>query len=389
MAACATAPSPTPAPATTDPAWNPLRDVIDQSAAVWDAHQPGAFAYTVALAEGPATGSSRYRVSSLEGEVDAQHLDGDDAALTAADLSVTALYERARASLDAGAKVALAVDRTYGMPTTINVDGAGTDLDWSAELTDLVVAGDPASGPLAQNAMGAVVDRWSRRLPDEFEYRWTRYRAKDGPVASTIWNVRSENGRMRSSSEAEAAGAVPPETATPGGTLDLLQREIAGGAWVDVAADSATGRDILVAVDPSGSVAGDAYWIRVDFTDLVAEKSRDAQVAAVRRWTAGAPASYSYTWRFRGDGRDLDYRVRVNGDEVTIRPLDGSPAAEGTWASPRIDDTLAMLGEVLDDGGLVKATYHKRLGYLQKAVIVPHGEAGRDGTITITGFDVP
>jgi len=194
---------------------------------------------------------------------------------------------------------------------------------------------------------------------------------------------------VTSSSESEADGSVPSNAATPEGSISAAQRVISGGGWVDVAADTGSGRNLLISIDPSPATTGDAYWIRISFVDLVAQKAVKAHAAAATRWAAKAPTIYSYTWRYRGAGSDLTYKVSMDGDTATIRPVGGTPAVEAAFVAPRIEATLALIGDVLGQGGRVTATYDRKLGYPLSVTMVPHGDAGRKGTITIRDLTDP
>jgi hypothetical protein len=392
VAACGSPTTPTAAPATPSESWNPARDVVDQGEAVWKVQQPGAFAYTIEMTGGPLGdgAGARYRVASLEGHPEALFLNGTaDPPLDGADVGIPALFDAIGAAYDAGADVTVDIDPTYGYPRSASVTGSTPETSWSATIEELAVAGSPASTAITQDAMEKMRDHWPRTVAGDWAYTWSRFRAKDGPDVATTWNVRWEGDKLHTSSESEAAGVVPSDTATPTGTLDLIQHEFSAGAWADLSTDSDSGDETLIAIDPSPTVDGDGYFIRISFTDLQAKRARSAQASAAKRWSRNEPTVYTYTWHYSGAGKDLDYKVSVDGNKVSIKALNGSPPAKQAWVSPRIKDTLAMLGDVLDQDGIVVATYDKKLGYPVKARMTPHGDAGREGTITITAFQAP
>jgi len=392
VAACSPAPSPTPA-ATPGPsaAWDPRLDVIDQAEAVWDAHQPKTYAYTFDYTGNQAIGDTyRYRVTSLEGHAETQLINGRGLPAGGEHaVTVPGIYAGARLALAGDGTLTTDADYTYGYPKSVTYASQAADGSWSEAITEFLPAGDPAGPARTQAQLSTLLDRWQRQLPAEFEYTWSRFRAADGPAAATVWRVRLEGGKVVSSSESEADGSVPSSAATPEGSIAAAQRVISGGGWVDVAADTGSGRNLLISIDPSPATTGDAYWIRISFVDLVAQKAAKAHATAAARWAANAPTIYAYTWRYRGAGDDLTYKVSVDGDTATIRPVGGTPAVEAAFVAPRVEDTLTLIGDVLAQGGRVTATYDKKLGYPRSVTLVPHGDAGLKGTITIRDFRLP
>jgi hypothetical protein len=72
---------------------------------------------------------------------------------------------------------------------------------------------------------------------------------------------------------------------------------------------------------------------------------------------------------------------------VTITPQGGTPVPEAvTYAAPRIEDTFALIEAVLEQGGTVRATYDEQLGYPRRVELVPNGNAGAKGVITVANL---
>src|SRR6188472_2025270 len=95
VTACSSTPPPTPAPTVEAPTWDPRKDAIDQSSAIWDRQRPPAYAYTFEREGPPGSGtSSTYRVSGLEGDVQLQHVAGaKQPAAGEAAMTVEGLYD--------------------------------------------------------------------------------------------------------------------------------------------------------------------------------------------------------------------------------------------------------------------------------------------------------
>ncbi len=155
---------------------------------------------------------------------------------------------------------------------------------------------------------------------------------------------------------------------------------------MDVSTDAATGLDLLAAVDPSPSAKGDAYWIRIDHTDLAAEKAAEDLAAAQKRWATAAPKRHSYSWHYEGPGADWSYRVAMNGDKATIKPGKGAPPVADSFAAPRVPEMFALIERALAAGGSVTATYDRKLGYPTRIVLPTVTESTPEGVITITDF---
>ena len=105
VAACSSTPPATPAPTVETPSWDPRQDQIDQAAAIWQRHEPPGYAYTFDHAGPAGDGASwQYRVSSLEDDVEVQHLSGlVQAAGDAGSMSVAGLFDAARGALSSSA----------------------------------------------------------------------------------------------------------------------------------------------------------------------------------------------------------------------------------------------------------------------------------------------
>ena len=136
------------------------------------------------------------------------------------------------------------------------------------------------------------------------------------------------------------------------GTVLAIQNVLGSGGWVDVAPEEAPGLGVLIAVDPQPGAKGDAYWIRIAWTDLALRAAITEIEAAKARWATAQLTDYSYLWAFQGDDGNLAYRVSRDGEKATVKPENGSPAPEArSYAAPRIEDTFAMIEAVLAQGG--------------------------------------
>jgi hypothetical protein len=385
VAACG-GPAVTPSPVATPSAtWDPRRDVIDQAEAVWKAHQPGTYAYTATLA-GDDGAVTAYRATGMDGRVELQPIAGQPPADAAGTMTVEDLYEAVRSRLDADGELAFTVDELYGYVSDASYTASAGDGSWTRAIEDFTTAATRASAARARDALAQVQQRWATLPSPAWEYTWSRIPAVATAGEAAVWRVRHEDGKTTASAANGTPGAATPEEATIGGTVAALAAVLAAGGWVDVATDAAAGLDLLAAVDPSPSVKGDAYWIRIDYTDLAAEQAAETLAAARDRWSGAGLKRYAYTWRFEGPGRAWTYRVSVNGDKATIKAGDGTPPVEGSFAAPRIDDMLDLVERVLAAGGTVSAAYDKKLGYPTRIVLPAATETTPEGEITITDF---
>jgi Family of unknown function (DUF6174) len=379
-------PSVTPSPpATPVPTVDPRRAEIDQAEAAWEAHQPDSYAYTASLTRGGSDAVTAYRVTGMDGRVELQAVT-DQAAADAEAMTIEGLFEAVRSRLDADGSLEFSVDPLYGYLSKAAYTAPTREASWTRSIEDFTTAATRASAARARDALAQAQERWNALATPAWEYTWTRFAATDPAGGAPAWRVRHEEDATTISAAGGATDATPPDAVTIGGTVSTLAAVLAAGGWVDVAADSATGLDMLVAVDPSPSVTGDAYWIRIDTTDLSAQQASKSLAAARDRWSASGPRRYSYTWRFEGPGRDWTYRVSVNGAKVTIKAGEGTPTVQDSFAPPGIADSLDLVERVLAGGGMVTAAYDKRLGYPTRIVLPSATGTTPEGTITITGF---
>jgi hypothetical protein len=388
LAACTSTPPPTPPPATPAPSvWDARKDAIDQHAGLWALHQPAAYAYTLdhegATGDDPPYG---YRVSGLEGAVQVQHLGGPvvpDSGTTA--LTVDGLFQRARDALATPA-FQIAFDARTGMPTSLTFASPSDPSAAGARerLDDLHTPADQGEVARAQAALAQLLQR-SRGLDDDrWAYTWSRIPAGQSTAQPVTWTVSRSKGKTTAKPVAAGNPGVTADDVSIEGTVLAVQNVLVSGGWADVALEDDPGRGVLIAVDPSPAVKGDAYWIRIAWTDLARQASISDLDAAKARWATAQLTDYSYTWQYRGDGDPLTYKVSRKGENATITPVGATPAPEThAYAVPRIEDTFAMIQAVLDQGGSVTVTYDDQLGYPVRVEMHPNGDAGANGVITI------
>ena len=304
-------------------------------------------------------------------------------------MTVEGLYDVARNALAGPGQFEISFNQLYGYPERLHwSDAQAADADGTEAIDPFTTAGDRNATARARADLEAVLARWGSISAKTWEYTWTRSPAAGGTQAATVWTVHHEGGKTTATATNDSGSLdLTPSSVTIAGTVTAAESVLQSGGWVDVSTDMATGLNLLIAVDPSPSAKGDAYWIRIEYTDLSAQAAATALAAARDRWAAAAPAAYSYVWRYRGEGKDLTYRVTRKGDTATLKREPGTPIPEALgYATPRIEDTFAMLDEVLAQGGEVSATYDKKLGYPTSVTMVPNGDAGAAGVITITNL---
>jgi hypothetical protein len=388
VAACSSTPPPTPPPATPAPStWDPRADAIEQHAGVWQGHQPAAYAYTLDHEAGTASGQAwQYHVSGLEGATQVQHLSGPalpDAAL--GDVTVDGLFQRARDALsDPGFQVAFD-DRT-GYPTKLTFTG-GSEGDAGVEtVRDFRTPTTQGEVARAQAALGAVLQRWHAVDAPRWAYTWSRIPAASSGGQPITWNVSHAKGAT--TAKPVAAGNVPltANDVSVDGTVSAIQAVLVSGGWADVVMEDDPGLGILIAVDPKPGARGDAYWIRIAWTDLARQASISEVDAAKARWATAQLTDYSYTWDYRGAGGPLSYKVSRHAGTTTVTPNGATPAARPAWATPLVEDTFSMIDAVLAEGGTVDATYDDALGYPTRLEMHPAGGSGANGVVTIKGF---
>jgi hypothetical protein len=365
---------------------------VDAAQAKWVARQPSGYAFTFTHVGPSGLGPSwRYRVTSFDGQVQVQALDGWDGSRDdLARISMDGLFETARQGIAFGDTV-VAFDPDLGYPIEISQapEPSIADGDWSETATEfMTVTRDADRAALTREVARTARAAWVRWQPSAYAYSWQRF-GTTGPRSGTAWHVRYTDGQASIDPDPASDGALPSTAAEVGPTFDAIEAALDAGAWVDLTIDHVNGLPLLAAIDPSPDVSGDGYWIRIDFQDIADEEAKIAVRAAADRWAAAALKRFSYTWRYRGDLDPLTYGMTLDGDVATVRPSPGTPGPEAaSYATPRINETLRMIETVLVDGGHVVATYDARLGYPVRVTIDPASDAGPPGTITITDFVV-
>jgi len=388
-AACSSAPPATPPPATPAPSvWDPRRDAIEQHAGIWQNHQPVSYAYDLDhQAQAGDAKSYAYHVSGLEGGTQVLHLSGptlQDAQL--GDVTVNGLFQRATDAL-ASPAFQIAFDSRAGYPTKLTfADDADASGGAAVESVDAFrTAANPGEVGRAQAALGKLLQRWHGVDDPRWAYTWSRIPA--GGAQPITWTVTHQNGKTTAKPGDGGSGGLTKDDVSPDGTVAGIQSVLVSGGWADVAVEQAPGFDILIAVDPQPGARGDAYWIRIAWADLAKQADVSDLQAAQARWATSQLTDYSYTWDYKGDGTPLTYKVAQKGGTATITPVGTTPApGSPAYATPKVEDTFAMIQAVLDQGGTVDATYDGQLGYPTRVVMHPAGDAGANGVITIKSF---
>ncbi len=385
VAACggdpATPDVPTPAP-TADPR---LEDVAEARGA-WERQRPSTAAYTTV--ESRAGNSvTVVHVTEMDGRAEVQALStGPDAPEVGDTQTIDGILDRAVVALKGpGDGVSITYDLLYGFVSRLDQslpDVAGAAA--SVEVRDLTTAADRTAASRARAALDSLLQAWKALRSPAWEYTWSRFTAADTASSATTYRVHHEDGVTTIAAEAGAAGsAAPPDAATISGTVETAVGVLAAGGWVDVAADE-SGLDALISIDPSPSAKADAYWIRIDYTDLYAGQARKALAAARARWSAAALERYTFRWRFEGPGAAWGWNVNLNGDVARFKPTTGAPPVEGSFVAPRVDALFDLVEAIVDSGGRLKVTYDAALGYPTTVVIDQGGGVAPSGTITIT-----
>jgi hypothetical protein len=283
-------------------------------------------------------------------------------------LSIAGVFDTAHEALDGSGTAAYQVDQLYGYLPRVEYTADGAD--------------GSAAGA-ARDALNAVLQRWSSIASPAWEYTWTRFGAADTEATQTTYRVRHGAGATTLAAPDGGPGAAVPDEATIDGTVEAAVAALASGGWVDVAI-APDGLDTLVAVDPSPSATGDAWWIRIDHTDRFAERARQDLDAARTRWTAAGLERYSYRWTWDGSDGTWSWGVRLSGDAARLKPSAGAPTVEGTFVAPRIEDLFDLVDRVLAGGGSVDVTYDRSLGYPARVEFPAASELAPRGVITIT-----
>jgi hypothetical protein len=385
LAACGSDPA-TPGPATPAPTVDPRLEEVAEGRGVWERQRPSTVAYTTVenRAGDPAT---VVHVTEMDGRAEVQAVSvGPNAPVIGAAQTIEGILDRAAVALEqSGDKVAITYDIQYGYVSRLDhplPDVA--DAAASVEVRDLTTAADRTSASRARAGLDSLIQAWRAPRSPTWEYTWSRFTAADTASSATTYRVHHEDGVTTIAAEDGAAGsAAPPDAATIGGTVEAAVGVLAAGGWVDVAADEA-GLDVLIAIDPSPSAKGDAYWIRIDYTDLYAVQAREALAAARARWSAAAPERYTFRWRFEGPGASWGWNVNLSGDTAKLKPTADAPPVEGSFVAPRVDALFDLVEAIVDGGGRLKATYNAALGYPTAVVIDQGAGVAPNGTITIS-----
>ena len=378
VAGCGSAPPATPPADTPAPTvWDPRADALDQHSGIWAHHQPAAYAYDL---DTSGQNPSAYHVSGVEGATEVQHLSGpvlSDADL--AGLTVDGLFQKARQGLaDPSFKVEF--NDQLGNPTKLTF-GSG-EVDSVDNFRTSTTQGGVAR---AQAALQAVLQRWHGVDAPRWAYTWTRTPAAASaqPVA---WSVSHAKGDTRAKPVGAGDGSVTSDDVSIDGTVSAVQNVLVSGGWADVAIEDDPGLGVLIAVDPKPGIKGDGYFIRIAVTDLTRQASISALDAAKARWATAQLTDYSYTWSYTGDGGPLSYKVTRKAGASTVARLGNTPVAQPVYATTSVEDTFAMIDNVLAEGGTVDATYDDQLGYPTRVTMHPAGDAGANGVVTLKGF---
>jgi hypothetical protein len=377
--------SPAPPSASVAPSASPdiRHDELDQAEAVWEAKGPTSLAYTTTASAGGATTS--VHLTEMDGRIEALVLESgavppDDGGHA---LSIDGVFETAHEALDASGAATYEVDQLYGYLPRVEYTADRPDGSFTVEVRDLVTPADRTAAGAARDALNALLQRWASPASPAWEYTWTRFGADDTDATQTAYTVRHGGGQTTLAASDGGAGGQVPGEATIEGTVEAAVSALTSGAWVDVAVDP-LGYDTLIAVDPSPSATGDAWWIRIDHTDRFAERARQDLDAARTRWTAAGLERYSYRWAWDGSDGAWSWGVRLRDGTARLNPGSGAPAVEDTFVAPRIEELFGLVDRVLAAGGSVDIAYDKALGYPTRVEFTPATELAPRGVVTIT-----
>lgn len=384
-AACGSAPpSPTPEP-TPASTWDPRRDEITQAQGVWEAEQPATYAYTLTLLVS-GMGNAVNRVSHMDGHTEAQVVQAASS-VDAAGLTIEGMFASALAALEGNGKLTIAIDQQYGYPTSIEYTDPTANGSSVTTVAEFTTPGDRTAKARATDALAQLLDRWHSLATPAWEYSWTRIDAAS-TGAPAGWVVRHEDGVTTALAAGSGNAVEPPGEVTIDGTVQDVVGVMGAGGWVDVSAEGTTGLDALIAVDPSPAVTGDAYWIRIEFTDRGAARQKELLDAARARWAAAKIRKSTYTWTYDGERGAWSVSIAANGDTLKfLKRSAGAPSGDTIDIRPGIAAAFTAIDEILGSGGTLSVTYDKALGYPKKIVVSNGGTAGwPKGTITITKF---
>ncbi len=327
-------------------------------------------------------------MSGLEGDVEVQHVSGlAQPADQEARMAVDGLYDEARGALASDA-FTFAYDPLRGYPTKLVFASAADPSAGGATetLDDFTTAATVGAANAARTGMDEVLRRSRAKADGTWEYTWSRIPAGTPDAKPTVWTVRHDRKGTTAKQVSGGDAKVTRDDVSLDATALAITNVLGSGGWADVAVEDDPGLGVLIAIDPSPSVKGDAYWIRIAWTDLALRAAMTDIEAAKARWATAQLTDYTYTWKFDGD-QTLAYKVSRKGEAATITPQGGTPVPEAVaYAAPRIEDTFALIEAVLEQGGTVKATYDEQLGYPRRVELVPNGDAGAKGVITIANL---
>ena len=362
---------------------------LEQAEARWANRHPSSYAFTLAQLGPPGHGwDSHYRVTVLAGRIVVDQLDGLPLSIGADELSIDALFDSVRAAMTRQGGLEVMFDPDLGYPASVTYSSPNSSDGGSSQaITDFRSAAD-REPDRTRASIRAGRTAWKQWEPRAYEYLWRQFSAVDGPGSGTAWVVRHSDGRTSVTADPVSDLAIPADAASVASTFDRVAAALDGGAWVDVTVDPLSGVPELVAVDPSIDVVGDEYWIRIYFRDTERQQGVAALDAAKDRWSSAGLRHYSYTWRYRGELDPLTYFMTFDGERSAVRRSPGTPIPEARAdATPRIDDTFALIEGVLAQGGRVSATYDPKLGFPVRIEVQPAGDVGAPGVITVADFE--
>jgi hypothetical protein len=384
LATACGSPTATPVPATPAPTADLRHGELEQAAAIWAAKGPKTLAYTTTRSTG-AGASTAVHLTEMDGRVEALVLEAgpvppDDDGRS---LSIAGVFETAHEALDGAGTADYDVDQLLGYLPRVRYETAAVDGSFTIEVRGLVTPADRTAAGAARDALNVILQRWSQAGSSAWEYTWTRFGAADTEATQTSVTVRHGGGETTlAGPDGEPAGPVPAEV-TIDGTVEAAVAALASGGWVDAAIDP-VGLDTLIAVDPSPSATGDAWWIRIDHTDTVAERARQDLDVARTRWAAAGLDRYGYRWTWDGSDGTWSWGVRVRGGTERLKPSAGAPEVEATFVAPRVADLFDLIDRVLAAGGSADVTYDRELGYPTRVELADAGELAPAGVITIS-----
>ncbi len=387
VAAACGGPEPTPTPAATGRAApDPRHDEIDQAQAVWEARGPRTVAYTTTEAD--ETGTTSVHVVTIDGRSEALALETGSSAEDPAKLTVEALFDRAHAALDADGTFEYTVDKLTGSLRRMTFQPASGSGGWTTTVGDLVVPADRSSAGRARQALEQMLQAWREVDSPSWAYTWTRFDASDTVATATAYRVVHEDGTTTvSAADGSSGAAAPPDAATIEGTVEAAAATLASGGWVDIASDP-SGLNLLLGIDPSPSATGDGYWIRIEYTDLLATRAAEKLASARTRWAAAGIEHYAYAWRYEGADEAWGWKVTIRRGSAKVKPTRGAPAVEEAFSGPRVDELFSLVERILAQGGTVVASYDKALGYPTRVEIRSGSDVAPPGVVTITKLKV-